>query len=332
MAADVIPVGGSYLLQISGLTNAATGALINDATVTWALKMTSDDSAVSGASGAMTATGSGGIYQATIAAATTATLTAGASYYALMTPTEGSISDPIRLDLTAQLPGMEILSAQDYLDYTGLSYTGADLVSLQGHCEAVSEALERMCYPILLRPKTLALFPFDAPAQSRELMLPRPIRSISAIYYRCNANGDNSVLDLTADLLTAGADYRLVIDDVLTGWSRSGIVQRVNRSAWGGLFVRPPTRLGYRLDDEPGSVFVSGSFGPDRVSPVVRAAGCSAVSLMMQRRKTGAPLNSESFGGYSYSNAGQFTAEAAVRSPDVLQLLMSVGALPYHIG
>lgn len=333
MAADIVPVGGSYLLTLNGLTNAADGSPLNSATVTYQLYKTSDNSVIAGGSGSMTyVAASAGDYQATLSAALTGTLVAGTNYYALMTAAQSGLTDPFRVDLTAQNPGLTILDALGWQEISGRTLSAVDLVSCQAWCESICDALESMCYPILLTPRTLTLYPVDAPALTRELLLPRPIRSISALYYHCNANGDSSQVDLTADLLVAGTDYMSRPDDARTNCNRSGIVLRLNRSSWGYLAVRPPTKLGYDVVDEPGSIFVSGSFGPDRISPAVRAAACSATTLMMGRRKTGVPLTNESWAGYSVGYASTYTAESAVRSPDVLELLRSVGCLPIHVG
>jgi hypothetical protein len=43
--------------------------------------------------------------------------------------------------------------------------------------------------------------------------------------------------------------------------------------------------------------------------------------MMVYQRRTGAPVTSESWNGYSGSYAGPFTESAAVNSPDVRQLL-----------
>jgi hypothetical protein len=54
------------------------------------------------------------------------------------------------------------------------------------------------------------------------------------------------------------------------------------------------------------------------------------VTLMYNRRVEGAPYASESWNGRSQSIAGPFTAESAVRTPDVLALLTPY--LTVHVG
>ncbi len=335
----VITIGSDYSCVLKGVKNTVSGAALTTATVTFQL-YTAAGVAVSGGSGtasyvaASAGTVSDAEFAGTIESTTTLTLTAGALYYVLYVVSASGVDFTFREDLSAQDPGAVIIDAGLWSASTGISLTAgsADETSIERFALAVSEALTRKCYPILLAPRTLTLYAFDAPCNTRTLSLPRPVRSISALYYHAGANGDSSLLDLTADLLTAYTDYRLVIDDVLTGWSRSGEVLRLNQSCWGLINVSPPGRLGYRPEDEPGSLFVSGALGPASVSAAVREAASRAVTLLYTRRKTGMPLQSESFGGYSYSGASQFNAEAAVNSPEVLGLLRDAGVLPIHIG
>ena len=333
-----IPIGSDFSAIIQGVRNTVSGAALTTATVTFQL-YTAAGVAVAGASGtasyvaASAGTANDAEFAGTIESTTTATLTDGALYYNRYTISASGVDFTSSEELVAQSPAAVIVDAGIWSASTGISLTAgsADETSVERFALAVSEALTRKCYPILLAPRTLTLYAFDAPCNTRTLSLPRPVRSLSAIYYHAGANGDSSVLDLTADLLTAYTDYRLVIDDVLTGWSRSGEVLRLNQSCWGLINVSPPGRLGYRPEDEPGSLFVSGSLGPASVSAAVREAACRAVTLLYERRKIGAPFASESWNGRSQSLAGPFTTEAAVNSPEVLGLLRDAGVLPIHV-
>lgn len=226
---------------------------------------------------------------------------------------------------------MAILTADEWASGSTNSVSGADLVAAEAMCAEVSELIAAMCYPVLLEPLALTLQAFDAPV-GPVLTLPRPVRSVAAVYVRHGANGDSAALT-AADLLRPGTDYYLPIDDVRTQTSRAGrLLRRGSSSVW-GLEVRyPPERLGYALEANVGAVFVSGQFGPASVHPVAQAAARAAVSLLFARRKGGAPLGSESWGGYSYSVASSFTATAAVNSPEVLDALRAAGLLPVHIG
>jgi hypothetical protein len=79
--------------------------------------------------------------------------------------------------------------------------------------------------------------------------------------------------------------------------------------------------LAYRARDERGSVLVNFLAGPTSVPADIAEAGVCAVTLLYERRKKGMPLQSESFGGYSYSAAGPFTAEGALNTPECRALL-----------
>lgn len=320
-------IGSDFTVEYLGAKDAATGTALTSGTCTFAL-YTAAGVAVSGGTGSC-AHVSGGDYRGVLES-TAVSLTSGAAYYLLLTFSQSGYDDVRRVDVVARAPGGVIIDAQYWMDSAEQTVTGAALNAVNRHIAAVTSALQRKCYPHILTPQTLTLFAFDAPV-NRSLFLPKPVRSISALYYRANAGGDSSVLDLTADLLTPAVDYRSAPTDVLTGWNRTGEIVRLNRSIWGYQGVRPVGQLASRLEPEPGAVFVSASVGPASVDPAVQEAACRAVSLLYQRRKTGAPVQSESWGGFSYSNAGQFTAEAAVNSPEVLGMLKDAGVLPAHV-
>jgi hypothetical protein len=225
---------------------------------------------------------------------------------------------------------MAIIDATTWQGLTSNSVSGGDLAAVSALSDAVSDVITRMCYPNVLEPTTFTLAAFDAPL-GNVLLLPRPIRSISAIYLVPNANGDPSGCNSTT-LLADYSDYMLDISDKVANISRTGRVYRRGASWWGFEWRWPIGRLAPAIDPNRGALFVSGEFGPSSVSPAVQLAASSAVTLLYERRKSGAPLNSENWGGYGYSAAGQFTAEAAVSSPEVMGLLRMAGVLNYAIG
>ncbi len=216
---------------------------------------------------------------------------------------------------------MAVIDSEYFLNYTGTTYTSADAVSLATVCAAVDAAVKRLLRPFHPEPLAVANCVLDAPA-GRDLVLPiGPVRSVASVYYRSDANG--LAANFTSDYLldnTDGVEYQLLIDDKVSGYSRGGVLRRVGRD-WSRSFYRPPTRLSYHLADERGSVLVNYTAGPTSTPEDIRAAACSAVTLLMNRRKEGAPYASESWNGRSQSLAGPFTAEAAVRTPDVLAML-----------
>lgn len=213
----------------------------------------------------------------------------------------------------------------------GVAPTGADATAAAAICAAVSEALTRMAFPILLEPTTLTLAAFDAPT-TPVLLLPRPIRAITALHVVSGSNGDSSECD-ASNLLTNYVDYTLDIDDVVNQVSRTGrVYRRPAGTVWGWETRRPIGDLAYAVESEKRVVYVSGTFGPAAVSAAVQLAASSAVSLLYGRRKTGVPLNNESWNGYSYGNSSAFTATDALNSPDVRETLRAAGCLPIHIG
>lgn len=326
MARDIVQ-GSDFNLTLNGARLSATGAYLNAATVTYTLYTAAG---VSVSTGTLTyVTSSNGNYLGVIESTVTSTLTAGASYYVRFTLAEGTADLADRLDLIARAPGSVIIDAQYWMDQSGITVTGADLTSVEQICEQVGSALLSMCDPIQIVPLTLTLAAFDAPPKL-ELYLPRPIRSISAIYVRYGANGDSSLLT-AADLLTNFTDYYSPVTNKRKNWNGSGIVYRRRSSIWGLEYRRGVGNLAYSVDPNLGAVFVSGEFGPASVDPAVKGVAFNAAMLMYQRRKTAAPIQSEGWGGYNYSLAGGFTAEAALNSPDVLETLRKIGALPVHV-
>lgn len=224
---------------------------------------------------------------------------------------------------------MAVITQSDWTARTGNTVSGAAATAVDAICAAVSEALPRMCYPVLIEPLTLTLAAFDAPPE-QVLLLPRPIREITALHWAPGANGDSTRCDSTT-LLTAGTDYYSPVDDLLAGLNRSGVVyRRGSSSVWGAERVYPLGKLGYRPDPARGEVFVSGTFGPASVPEVVAQAASAAVSILFARRAFGVGLGSESWNGYSISPSSQFLVDA-LGSPDVREPLRLAGYLPVHI-
>lgn len=201
--------------------------------------------------------------------------------------------------------------------------SGTDAAAVAGFCTAVDAALKRMLRPFLPEPLTVTNAVLDAPVSPRLALPFYPVRSVTSLYLSENANG--VVANFTAaDLLTAGTDYVLEIDDPIDGLSRGGFVRRLNANwsgTWGGRWVRPATLLGHRLDPTRGAVLVTFLAGPVSVPADIQAAAAMAVSQMYDRRQRGAPQTSEAWNGYNLALSGQFTADAAIRSPEVMALL-----------
>ena len=214
---------------------------------------------------------------------------------------------------------------KDSLGVSGTDATrDAALSALMVQCEA---AVKRLCKPYQFESVTDTAY-LNAPWNSCWLTLPLvPVRSITSIHYNPDAYGISA--NYTSDhLLVAPAadvtnpDYVLETDMQPEGWSRSGRVRRLSRGVWGVRYNRPLTRLAFGPEVEPKPLKVVYAAGHTTVPTDVSQAIYFATRLMYERR-TGAPLTSEGWNGYSAGYAGPFTATAAVTSPDVYQLLSS---------
>ena len=161
----------------------------------------------------------------------------------------------------------------------------------------------------------------DAPTTNRLILPVVPVRSITSIHLRYDGAGVDA--NYTSDYLLAadGTEYYLPLDWQPEGYSRSGVVYRRGSSVWGFERRRPLGRLAPATDPNRGALKVVGEFGPASTPDDILSAANLAVSLLWNRRATGAPYASESWNGRSQSFAGPFTATSAVRSPDVLDLL-----------
>jgi hypothetical protein len=208
-----------------------------------------------------------------------------------------------------------------YLAHAGISSTDATRdASLSAILVTTEAAIKRLCYPFLFEPQTLTDVILDAPWASDTLLLPAlPVRSITSLYYNPAGKGLAANFDST-HLLSANVDYQLVIDDFVNNWSRAGRVRRLNRSVWGVGYLRPLGRLGFGPQPEAGSIKLTAAVGCASVPAEVSQALYLATALVYARR-SGAPVTSSSWNGYSESLAGPFTTTAAVNSPDVMQLL-----------
>lgn len=216
---------------------------------------------------------------------------------------------------------MPLTTLDDLKAFQGISSVDTTRdASLTAILAEVEAAIKKLCRPYQFEPVTLTDVILDAPWASNVLPLPVwPARSITSLYYRSDAKGDPAAFEAD-DELEEFEDFRLVIDDPVNAFSRSGRVERLNRSSWGVQLNRPYGRLASEPRAEPGAVKVTYTAGHTAVPEDVVLAVHLAAGLLYARR-TGAPLTSASLNGASYSLAGPFTATAAVTSPDVMGLL-----------
>lgn len=311
--------GSDYYVRYEGARDAVSGSYLNSGTVTYAMYYTADDSAVSGGTGSLSYTAaSNGDYLGVVESTVTSTLAIGVQVYIIITFSQSAYNDVRRVDETVQAPGEILIDAVTWAAHTGVSHTGADAIALDRWCGAVRAALLKRLRPYLPEPQT-ATFIIDAPPTGTLILPVRPVRALTSIHLHPGANGDSSLF-VAADLLTNYTDY-FSPTDPLDGYNRSGLIHRRGASCWGYEWTRRPTTLASTLDPNRGAVKIVAAVGEATVPEDIRAAGVAAVSLLMNRRTTGMPLNSESWANYSYSGAGQFTAEAAINSPEVRALL-----------
>ncbi len=214
---------------------------------------------------------------------------------------------------------MAVIDASTVTTYSGVTYSGTDATSIAAICTAVDAAVKKALRPYYPEPATVTFY-CDAPA-SEVLLLPyRPVRSITSIYYRSDGNGVSA--NFTSDYLidnTDGDEYTLYTD-AITSENGVGEVRRVGR-LWGGRYVSPPARLGWKLETEVGALKITAVVGPASVPKDIEYAAALAVQLLYEARTTGIPLQSESWNGRSESKAQQYTAESVLMTPRVWGLL-----------
>lgn len=216
---------------------------------------------------------------------------------------------------------MAIIDADRYQTITGLTFSASDLQGIRAICSSVSDAITQYLKPFQAEPVTITNCILDAPP-TRDLVLPvRPVRSITSVYYRSDANG--LVSNFTSDYLldnSTGLAYQLMIDDPILGISRRGVLRRIN-NVWGWENMALPSRLAFSLAPERGSIMVTYTAGMPVLPPSVEDAAALMVSMLWNRRTQGMPAQSESWNGESVGYAGAFTATAALHSPDIAGML-----------
>lgn len=220
---------------------------------------------------------------------------------------------------------MALLTLAEYKAYAGITGTDATRdASLTAIIADVCDAINQACRPWLFEPQEVTAY-LDAPLDD-QLVLPNiPVRSITAIYLNWSASGNPAAFTSTS-LLTQYSQYYLEIDSPTDGWSESGIVYKRagswNGQYWGGERRWPVQALASTLTVGRGAIKAVFAAGCLTVPPNVKMAACQMTSLIYQRRQKGAPVQSESWNGDSYSlGGGGFSTAGAISSPDVVALL-----------
>ncbi len=220
---------------------------------------------------------------------------------------------------------MALLTLSQYLGFAGLTGTDATRdASLTAIIADVCDAINQACRPWLFEPQEVTAI-LDSPLDETLVLPIIPVRSVTSIYSNGQASGDPAAF--TADtLLVPYTQYWLEIDDPVNAWSSSGIVYKRagswNGQYWGGERRWPVQALGSVLVVGRGAIKVVFQAGCLTVPPNVQMAACLMTSLIFQRRQKGAPVQSESWNGDSYSlGSGGFATAGAISSPDVVSLL-----------
>ncbi len=222
-----------------------------------------------------------------------------------------------------------LITATSYQAFTGQTFSGADETALSGWCAAVDNLVRKYLRPYSPDPLTLTSHIMDAPTGNVLVIPATPVRTLTSIYWHAGANGE--VAEFTADdLLTVNDDYWMPTDP-FDGYSRTGFVYRRGLSAWLGE-LRYPNRRALAAQDDParGAVMVNATCGETSVPDAITAACVLMVSLIFARRKTGLPLTSESWNGYSAGYASPFLV-AVLYSPDVQAILAPFRPVIVHV-
>lgn len=219
---------------------------------------------------------------------------------------------------------MAIVTLADYLAFSGQSGTedAARDAALTQVLAQLDAAVKRLCYPYQFEPGTDTDAILDAPANSPWLCLPLvPVRAVTSVYQR-EPTWQSDVSQFTEeDLLEANVDYRLRVDMRPEGWSRSGIIERLDRISWGWSYRRPPARLANELGPARNAVKVTYDYGHLTPPPDVAQAVCLAASKVMLARRLGAQSTSASLNGASYSLPGPATQAGVWGDPHIQSLL-----------
>ncbi len=219
---------------------------------------------------------------------------------------------------------MALLTAPEWMSLSGQTVTGSDLAAISAWCEGVSAAAKRALGQAI-ETATYTSY-LDAPHNTPYIFTRQfPLQTITTLHY--NALGYGVSANFTSDhLLTAGTDYIIDVDDDVTGYAKRGRIRRLNQNYWGVQYTRSLSMpLTNSPQPVPKAIKIVYAAGHTPVPPDLQMGLALAVSLLYARRKTGAPIVSESWNGRSVSYAGPFTTTAVIHSPDVWAFLKPYG-------
>lgn len=151
----------------------------------------------------------------------------------------------------------------------------------------------------------------------------RPITAISSLYLdqsaEWNTNPDGAFASATQ--LTEGRDFAVRWDTCLPGTttkaSKCGIIERIGNT-WPAMALYQPGKLGIQAVPARGNIKIAYTAGYTTIPQAVQSAVMQIATLLRRNADKGAPMSSESLGGYSYSLAGpqlgQFPELGSVRA------------------
>lgn len=141
---------------------------------------------------------------------------------------------------------------------------------------------------------------------TQDLAIPEtPVQSITSVYVdRTGYYGQGDDAFASDTILTSGDDYYLVIDDHgVNGWSRSGILRRVN-AVWPYNVTRQPRYLSLQREPCRGCIKVTAITGYTLVPYDLKMAIFDIVNMYKSAADDGRLLQSEGGEGYNYSLGG----------------------------
>lgn len=214
---------------------------------------------------------------------------------------------------------MAIITANDWMAWSGTTVTGAELTSLTAICSQVDSAIKaRLNRTLESASYTLVL---DAPATNPLIMSRWAPIAVSGftLYYNANAQGDSSEFT-TDDELTMYSDYMLDLGPDNLTHSLSGLVVNL-KGAWGVQGWRPNYSIAFQTVGIPGSIKVTFTGGYTTIPPAIVEAACLAVSKIRRMRQAGTGVQSESWNGDSYSLASNAYTYGIFGDPVIAGLL-----------
>lgn len=216
---------------------------------------------------------------------------------------------------------MAIVTAAVYQSWANQTYSGSDLTSLTTICAQVDAAIKTRLYRTIESASYTLILPTPT-SLTFSLSRYAPIQvSGFSLYVNSNAGGDPAAFT-SDDLLTMYTDYVLDVGPDDTTQSFSGIVTNI-KYGWQVQFVRPLYAMALAPMGMPGTMKVTFTGGYSSVPNDLVEAACLAVSKILNMRKMGTGVQSESWNGDSYSLNSQAFTYGILGDPVIAGILMN---------